>query len=262
MNTCSFPPPLPLRMLFPPPPQVQCHRYSAGLAAFLLFLLHRAVQRPALPPLHTKRSAHLCWRPSPLHAPVWNTAVGTELMGKGKAGGTSQTAQAETNIKVTWSWLPMTHYTVHFLKPQETTPEKQGFFHNDCHHPKNAQQAHKKRQIISQPEDRKARGACTAYTFLCICSLSFQLFLWRQQESAQLCMRARNLEGTGQGPSVWSSRCRNIRSAWSQGMAVALEAGSSLNWRTLQCWEVSHYTQTHLHHDFALLAPEPSVTTQ
>lgn len=217
------------------------------------------------PPLHTKRSAHLCWRPSPLHTPVWNTAVGTELMGKGKAGGTSQTAQAETNIKVTWSWLPMTHYTVHFLKPQETTPEKQGFFHNDCHHPKNAQQAHKKRQIISQPEDRKARGACTAYTFqqtplrlLTLLSV-VPLKATGVSSAPHACTESR---GDWAGPICLSSRCRNIRSAWSQGMAVALEAGSSLNWRTLQCWEVSHYTQTHLHHDFALLAPEPSVTTQ
>lgn len=160
----------------------------------------------------------------------------------------------------------MTHHTVHSLKPQDTTPEKQGFFHNDCHRPQNAQQARKKRQIISQPGDRKKREERAQRTFpsrlLCFCSLSFQLLLRKQQESAQLCMRAQNLEGIGQGLSTWCSRCRNIHSAWAQGTAVALEAGSSLNRRTLQCWEGSHYTQVHLHRGFALLAQESGTTTR
>lgn len=188
MNTSSFPPPLPLQMLFPPPPQIQCHRYSAGLAAFPIFFpslcslcyINFTNADQAAHPIHSPRVCFLCATvgqavlsgplshratrmektalpasPASLGAGVKHFGEGVKVMGRDRAMSTNETAQVKkNNIKMTWSWLPRTHCTIHFRKrsvfPSRDDPWKARRLPPRLPpNPGNAHQAPKKRQIIS-----------------------------------------------------------------------------------------------------------------
>lgn len=100
-------------------------------------------------------------------------------------------------------------------------------------HPKNALQAHKKRQISSQTEDKETSRAFTVRIFqqtpVLVLTLHFVVTLKVMEEvSSALCFCTKTGGDWDMAPLPGPANT-DTRSVWAKGMAAALEAGSTLN---------------------------------
>lgn len=268
MNTSSFPPPLPLRMLFPPPPQIQCHRYSAGLAALPTSLLRCAVcatwtsptctrllfhsqhshclwarngkscaQQPTLPPCTQEGaniSAGVPRLPGYQHATLW---WGNRAYGQRQSWEVLTKLHEQKLIKNNMALA--SHDTLHssLLQTSWNYPWKARLLSLWLPAtPKTHCKLTRKGKLVPKQKTKKpAKHAQHAFSsrHLCLCSTLHSVVTLEAMEEVGsalcFCTKTGGDWGTDHLPGPTNTHTSLV---WAKGMAAALEAGSTLNQRT------------------------------
>lgn len=113
---------------------------------------------------------------------------GCKVMGRDRAVSTNETAQVKKNIKMTWSWLPMTHCTIHFWKQSIFTWQDDPWkarlrlLQLPPTLATHVKLTRKGELFHHQEGTRRVRTAYILQHF-CFYTFSSQLWVWRQQRS-------------------------------------------------------------------------------